>query len=70
MKEKEFYSGNGVYVLTNEEDVMNWFNSVTATTKQHSAPYAQDPRPQSGFKDLAEELDKFNGVGGIVNRKK
>ena len=22
------------------------------------------------FKDLAEELEKFNGVGGIVNRKK
>ena len=28
------------------------------------------PRPQFWFKDLAEEPEKFSGVGGIVNRKK
>ena len=49
VKEKEFYSVNGAYVLTNDEDATKCFYSVSATTKQHS-PYAQDPRPQSGLR--------------------
>ena len=74
-KEKEFYSANGDHVLTNEEDVTKCFYSVNPTTKQHSPPKAQDymwvyPRQEFWFKDLAEELEKSNRVGGIVNRKK
>ena len=34
-KEKEFYSANEAYVLTNEEDATKSFNSVNPTTKQH-----------------------------------
>ena len=46
-KEKEFYSENEAYVLTNEEDATKSFNSVDATTivssnyattKQYSVP--------------------------------
>ena len=37
-KEKEFYLANEAYVITNEEDVTKWFNSVNPTMKQHSAP--------------------------------
>ena len=37
-KEKEFYSANGAYVLTNEEGVTNCFYSVNPATKQHLAP--------------------------------
>ena len=37
-KEKEFYSANGAYVLTNEEDATKSFNSVNPTTKQHPVP--------------------------------
>ena len=74
-KEKEFYSANGAHVLTNQEDVTKCFYSVNPTTKQHSPPKAQDymwvyPRQEFWFKDLAEELEKSNRVGGIVNRKK
>ena len=51
------------------------FYSVNPTTKQDSPPKAQDymwvyPRQEFWFKDLAEELEKSNRVGGIVNRKK
>ena len=37
-REKEFYSANEAYVLTNEEDATKSFNSVNATTKQYSVP--------------------------------
>ena len=38
-KEKEFYSANEAYVLTNEEDATKSFNSVNPTMKQQSVPY-------------------------------
>ena len=37
-REKEFYSGNEAYVLTNEEDATKSFNSVNPTKKKHSVP--------------------------------
>lgn len=37
-KEKEFYTANEAYVLTNEEDGTKSFNSVNPTTKQYSVP--------------------------------
>ena len=37
-KEKEFFSANEAYVLTNLEDATKFFNSVNPTTKQHSVP--------------------------------
>ena len=66
VKEKEFYSVNGAYVLTNDEDATKCFYSVNKTT------FAVCARSKTTiwFKDLAEELEKRNGVGGIVSRKK
>ena len=37
-REKEFYSANEVYVLTNEEYATKSFNSVNPKMKQHSVP--------------------------------
>ena len=42
-------------------------NEATRATRKTMWVY---PRPQFWFKDLAQEQEKSNGVGGIVNRKK
>ena len=58
------------------EDSLVRFDPSIGTVKRSSivsqivSSPAQEDHKSGQFKDLAEELEKSNGVGGIVNQKK
>ena len=76
-KEKEFYSANEAYVLTNEEDATKSFNSVNSNNETTFSAITGISARLCGFIQdhnsglrTSQRNGESNGVGGIVNRKK
>ena len=76
-KEKEFYSANEAYVLTNEEDATKSFNSVNSNNETTFSAITGISARLCGFIQdhnsglrTSQRNGESSGVGGIVNRKK
>ena len=76
-KEKEFYSANEAYVLTNEEDATKSFNSVNCNNETTFSAITGISARLCGFIQdhnsglrTSQRNGESSGVGGIVNRKK